>query len=131
MLRRSFLLSPAVLIAFFIILRTVSQILFKHIAIGPAGHDYLALFFDPLFYLVCVVFIGQVGTWTAVLSRLPLTTAYPFGSLSLITLLASAVILFGEKITSGNIIGTAIIILGAYVIAQKDKRRIYVPKDHP
>ncbi len=32
MVQRSFLLSPAVLIAFFIILRTVSQILFKHIA---------------------------------------------------------------------------------------------------
>lgn len=105
------------LIILYIVFRTIIQILFKYVAIGPGGSSYFALLFEPLFYLAGIIFIAQAVVWLMVLRRLALSVAYPFTSLTVITMLASGALFFGESITLGNIVGTVVIMTGVIIIA--------------
>ena len=62
--------------------------------------------------------VGAVGVmglyailWQQVIMRMPLSTAYMFKGTSLIFVLLISALLFGEAITTANIIGSVIIIL--------------------
>jgi len=113
----NFYLTGYLFIAVFLVINTANQIMFKTVAMGPGGSDYLALIVEPLFYLCIVLFMGQAVAWLAVLRRLPLSYAYPFTSLTVITILASGAFFFGEPISLGNILGALIIMIGVAVIA--------------
>lgn len=116
--------SPAVgLIILFILLRTLNQILFKQVALGSNGNSYLGLLFNPLFYLAGFVFLAQAATWLAVLRRMSLSYAYPFTSLTVITLLISARFFFNENITLGNILGAIVIMVGVSLMAVNSKSK--------
>lgn len=104
------------LIFAFIALRTVNQVLFKKVAIGPGGNNYFALLSDPFFYLACLVFLAQAVVWLSVLRRFTLSFAYPFTSITFITIMASGLLFFGEAITLGNLLGTLVIMTGVGVI---------------
>jgi len=104
-------------IGVFLLLNTANQIVFKAVALGPGGSDYFALVFEPLFYLCGIFFVMQAVVWLVVLRCLPLSQAYPFTSLTVVTLLASGVIFFGESVTLGHIFGTILIMTGVAVIA--------------
>ncbi len=105
-----------ILIVLFLIIATLLQILFKGIALSPSGKSYLALAFDPMLYVGGCLFGLQAVVWLAVLRRMPLSTAYPITSLTVITLLISAVVVYGETITTGNLIGSIVIMAGIAVI---------------
>lgn len=117
MSNKGIFLSGLWLLALFIVLRTLNQILFKHVALGPGGADYFALLLDPLFYVACSIFFAQAVVWLMVLKRLALSVAYPFTSVTFITILASGAMFFGESITLGNVLGATIIMVGVVVIA--------------
>lgn len=104
------------LIAIFILINAAIQIMFKTVALGPGGTSHLALFFEPLFYLCGMLFALQAAVWLAVLRRMPLSRAYPYTSLSMITLLICAAFFFGEAITLGNLLGALIIMAGIIII---------------
>ena len=53
------LLSGMWLLILFIVLRTLSQVLFKLVALGRGGTSYIALLLDPLFYLTGFIFLAQ------------------------------------------------------------------------
>lgn len=110
-------ISGAILIIFFILLRTLSQVFLKFVALGSGGSNYLALAFDPLFYLCGLLFVGQAAVWLAVLRRFPLSQAYPFTSLVVITMMISGAVFFDESIKLGNILGAMVIMTGVKVIA--------------
>lgn len=93
------------------------QILFKHVALGPGGSSYLALARVPIFYLCLALFMAQTAAWLAVLRRMPLSRAYPFTSLTVVTVLFSGAVIFGEAITMGHILGTLVIMGGIVTIA--------------
>lgn len=109
--------SGITLILFFIVLRTLSQILLKIVALGPGGIDFFDLFVDPLFYVAGFIFLAQAIVWLLVLKRMALSIAYPFTSLTIITMLISGMLFFEESITLGNILGAGIIMTGIIVIA--------------
>ncbi len=117
MTTKTVLLSGAWLLILFIVLRTLSQVLFKQVALGPGGANYLALLLDPLFYLTGFLFLAQAVTWLAVLRRLPLSSAYSITSLTVITLLVSGAFFFGESIAMSNVLGALVIMAGVAVIA--------------
>ena len=123
MIRKSPFSLTAGLIILFIFLRTLNQILFKHIALGPSGRSYSALLFDPLFYIAGFVFLSQAATWLAVLRRMSLSYAYPFTSVTVITLLISARFFFNENITLGNILGAIVIMVGVSLMAVNSKSK--------
>lgn len=104
------------LIALFIMINAAIQVLFKTVALGPGGSSVFALLADPLFYLCGILFVLQAAVWLAVLRRMPLSRAYPFTSLTLITLLICAAVFFGEPVTLGHVLGALIIMGGVAVI---------------
>lgn len=66
--------------------------------------------------------VGVMGLyailWQQVITRLPLSTAYMFKGTSLIFVLLISALLFGETITTANIIGSVIIISGIVLFAK-------------
>jgi drug/metabolite transporter (DMT)-like permease len=120
--KKKYLLSGVFLVIIFIFLRTLTQIMFKNLALGPGGSSYVTLLFDPLFYLIGVMFLGQAAVWLMVLKRLPLSTAYPFTSVTVVTLLISGALFFGETITTGNVLGSLLIMAGVVIIAGDKKK---------
>ena len=66
-----------------------------------------------IFYVLAVGCLGVFAImWQFLLEWLPLTTAYLRKGILYILILAWSVILFGEKVTIPNIIGSIIIIAG-------------------
>ena len=114
-------LSGLWLIFLFILLRALNQVLFKQVALGPGGTDYMALLSDPVFYVACVVFIAQAVVWLIVLQRFALSFAYPFTGVLFITLLATGALFFEEPISLNNIIGSLLIMAGLVVAAGNKK----------
>lgn len=74
-------------------------------------------------YLLWIVgAIGVMGVyallWQQVIVKMPLSTAYMFKGTSLIFVLLFSALLFGEAITTNNLIGSAIIIVGIMLYAK-------------
>ena len=68
------------------------------------------VFFGLALYLVGPIF------WLAALSRVDLSYAYPFASLSYVVMLLASWMMFDEKITLARIVGTIVICIGVLVI---------------
>lgn len=68
------------------------------------------VFFGLTLYLVGTVF------WLAALSRVDLSYAYPFASLSYVVMLLASWMMFDEKINLMRIIGTVVICIGVLLI---------------
>ena len=66
--------------------------------------------------------VGVMGVyailWQQVIKRMPLSTAYMFKGMSLVFVLLISALLFGEAITTSNLIGSAIIIIGIILYAK-------------
>lgn len=71
-------------------------------------------------YVIIGLFIYVFGTvfWLAALSRMDLSYAYPFASLSYIVMLIASWQLFNEDIVPIRMIGTIVIGLGVFLISQ-------------
>lgn len=70
------------------------------------------VFFGLLIYGLGTVF------WLAALSRVDLSYAYPFASLSYVAMLIISYFIFGESISLLRIAGTAVIIIGVLLISR-------------
>lgn len=66
--------------------------------------------------------IGVMGVyallWQQVIKRMPLSMAYMFKGTSLVFVLLISALLFGEAITTSNLIGSVIIIIGIVLYAK-------------
>jgi drug/metabolite transporter (DMT)-like permease len=71
-------------------------------------------------YVVGGLLIYVTGTvfWLAALSRVDLSYAYPFASLSYVIMLAASWLLFHEDITLLRIVGTVVVALGVIIISR-------------
>ncbi len=88
------------------------------LSVGSMPETLLRLALNP--YVVGGLFLYASGTvfWLAALSRVDLSYAYPFASMSYILMLAAAWQLFGETITPLRIVGTLIIAAGVLVVSR-------------
>lgn len=105
----------------------VGQIMLKK---GMTTMGPLTLSFDQLFnilwrigtnpYVVIGLAIYVTGTvfWLAALSRVDLSYAYPFASLSYGVMLLAAWQLFKEDITPFRLVGTLVVCLGVFLISR-------------
>lgn len=71
-------------------------------------------------YVVIGLTIYVCGTvfWLAALSRVDLSYAYPFASLSYVIMLVASWLLFSENITPVRLLGTIVVGLGVFLISQ-------------
>lgn len=105
----------------------VGQIMLKK---GMTTMGPLTLSFDQLFnilwrigtnpYVVIGLAIYVTGTvfWLAALSRVDLSYAYPFASLSYGVMLLASWQLFKEDITPFRLVGTLVVCLGVFLISR-------------
>ncbi len=114
-----------------ILLRAVNQILMKFAAMEWAAMEWAAREWTALERLgevqiwttaglgigIVLVLLTRAYAWQKALADLPLAVAYPFFALTLITLMGSGYLIFGEPITRQNLAGTGLICIGIYVIA--------------
>ncbi len=69
----------------------------------------------------CLVLRGFL--WALSLREIPLSFAYPMFSVNFLLVLGAAALIFDERITLGNILGSCCIMLGLGCIALGEKRR--------
>jgi drug/metabolite transporter (DMT)-like permease len=71
---------------------------------------------NPYVFIGLGVYLAGTVFWLAALSRVDLSYAYPFASLSYIVMLVASWRLFDESITLTRIIGTVVIGIGVLLI---------------
>ncbi len=71
-------------------------------------------------YVVIGLAIYVTGTlfWLTALSRVDLSYAYPFASLSYVVMLVASWQLFNENITVVRLLGTLVVCLGVFIISR-------------
>lgn len=73
---------------------------------------------NPYVVVGLTVYVCGTVFWLAALSRVDLSYAYPFASLSYVVMLAASWVLFNENITLVRLLGTLIVGLGVFLISQ-------------
>ncbi|MFC3886484.1 EamA family transporter [Bacillus songklensis] len=78
----------------------------------------LSLVISPFFIGGAFLYVLATGLWLVILSKLPLSVAYPFQSISYVFGAVAAYFIFKETISIQQWIGIAVIIFGVYLIAK-------------
>jgi len=81
----------------------------------PVG---LKVIFSPFIMTGIVIYIVSLCLWLLVLSRVPVSIAYPMGSMAYVFNAVGAYFLFGEHLSYLQVIGIFVIILGGYLLTQ-------------
>ena len=78
----------------------VGQLLFKSTAIRVGGLPFAAMVskiaFVPSFYAACLLYAAAAMLWVWILTKLPLSTAYPFVGLSFVMVALAGWCFLGE-----------------------------------
>jgi drug/metabolite transporter (DMT)-like permease len=102
---------------------SLGQMLFKisaDRAKGEAGGRFVvSLLGSGHFLLACFVYFSLTVMWVWLLTRVPLSRAYPFVVLAFVFTPALAALTFGEPITPWYVIGLGLIIVGLIVLVWK------------
>ena len=73
---------------------------------------------NPYVIVGLAIYVSGMVFWLTALSRVDLSYAYPFASLSYVLMLAASWLLFHENITSLRLLGTMLICLGVFLISR-------------
>ncbi len=76
-------------------------------------------FFVFLALMLAAMFIYALA-WQQLIKHVPLSTAYPFKGIVVVYNLVWAALFFGETITLANVLGSALIIFGVYMVGKND-----------
>ena len=76
----------------------------------------VACIINPWIWLIFAMGMAMFMSWTIVLSRLPLSYAYPFTSVTYVLVLLLSMVLFHERPASTTIVGTMVIVVGVIII---------------
>lgn len=101
-----------------IILLVCGQVLFKIGLQRSGGLQWVKLLQSPAIWAGFLLYGIATILWFAVLSRLPLSVAYPLQSLAYVLALLPAFFLFGESISATKLAGVVVILIGTYLIAK-------------
>jgi drug/metabolite transporter (DMT)-like permease len=73
---------------------------------------------NPFVIIGLLIYVGGTVFWLSALSRVDLSYAYPFASLSYIVMLAAGWFLFDEHISAMRILGTLVVAIGVFLISR-------------
>ena len=73
---------------------------------------------NPYVIIGLAIYVGGSVFWLTALSRVDLSYAYPFASLSYVVMLAASWLLFDEHITFLRLLGTLVVCLGVFLISR-------------
>jgi drug/metabolite transporter (DMT)-like permease len=73
---------------------------------------------NPYVVIGLLIYVGGTVFWLSALSRVDLSYAYPFASLSYVVMLAASWLLFRENITIMRLLGTLVVASGVFLISR-------------
>ncbi len=112
-----------------VLLNIIGQFVLKQgmSSIGPISLTERSLFeifwsfaTNPFVIGGMVIYGGSVLSWLVGLSRVPLSYAYPFISLSYVVILAGSFFLLGEHVSLLRLAGVGVICFGVLLVAYSD-----------
>lgn len=103
----------------------VANILIKHgmkdqqIDLSRPGEALLAVATNLPVVAGVVLFAVNVLAYSYVLTRIPLSTAYPImTSVGFLIVISASTILLGERLAAGQLVGAALIVAGVVLVAR-------------
>ena len=101
------------------LLLAAGQLLFKQVGLSIRGQPVtgvpVALLSSMAFYLAIGIYAGATLLWIWLLSRVPLTRAYPWSALAVAIVPLMAIILYGETVRPLFWVGITLIAAGIVV----------------
>lgn len=111
------------LLLFAVLLAATGQLLLKHgmqVATDRAHHTggslVVAAATSPMVLGGLAVFAVSAMAWLAVLSRVPLSIAYPFNALGYLLILGASVVLLHEKASPLTWVGSLLVVSGLLIV---------------
>ncbi|PWW00875.1 EamA-like transporter family protein [Paenibacillus cellulosilyticus] len=101
-----------------VMLLVAGQILFKFGLQRAGGLQWLRIAQSPAIWSGLVLYGIATLLWFAVLTRLPLSIAYPMQSMAYVLGLLAAWFIFDETLSATKIAGCVVILIGVYLIAK-------------
>lgn len=102
-----------------IILQVSSFILVKFAAINSA--TYIDIFFNILYILAFILVLIRSVVWQLILKEKDLSEVYPINALVPLLILLSSYIIFNENISTNNILGSLLLMVGVFFIIDTKK----------
>ncbi len=103
----------------FVAILSIGNLLFKLSAKALSGSSLsggvLLALQQPAFYAAIVLYGASTFLWVWILSRMPLSSAYPFMALPMVIVPVLAIFLFGEAQAASYWLGAALIAIGIVV----------------
>lgn len=109
------------LLLIFIVALAVGQLLFKRVAGGLADASGAAdaaarVAMSPSFYVALLLYGGSTILWVWILTRVPLSQAYPWAAAGTALVPMLAVFVFGEQVRPVYWLGIGLIMAGIIVV---------------
>ena len=98
--------------------RSGAAICAKQAGLTSIGRGISGILINVWYLAELVALFGQALCWLMVLRRVPLNTAYPFMSLVFALNLASAWVLFGERVEGQHVAGILLVMAGVALVAR-------------
>jgi len=73
---------------------------------------------NPYVIIGLTIYVGGTVFWLTALSRVDLSYAYPFASLSYVVMLVASWLIFHENITPLRLLGALVVGLGVFIISR-------------
>ena len=113
------MINIAALLAFVLMLG-MGQFFFKSVGLSIAGQPLLSalpsMAQQPLLYAALALYGAATLLWIWILSRIPLSQAYPWVALSIAVVPLAGALLFGERITIYFWLGLGLVVVGVLFI---------------
>lgn len=99
------------------------QILLKHAMTKHGQIDFsinglFSLFTEPRLLVALSLYAAALLAWLHVLSKVPLSTAYPMLAITYAIVPLLALIFFGERINQMQIVGICLVLMGVALIGK-------------
>ena len=79
---------------------------------------FLQIIVNPWIVSGPAIYVGSMAVWLLVLSRAPVSMAYPMSSIGYVTSAIAAYYLLSENLSPIRILGILVIIVGVFMIAR-------------
>jgi drug/metabolite transporter (DMT)-like permease len=88
------------------------------LSLGQLGNIVWRIATNPYVVIGLAIYVSGTLFWLAALSRVDLSYAYPFASLSYVLMLIASWQLFNEHITLLRLLGTLVVCTGVFLISR-------------
>jgi drug/metabolite transporter (DMT)-like permease len=108
-----------VALGIFAVVLSAGQVLFKYSAAAlqgrPLADGFIELAQTPAFYAGVTLYGSATLLWVWILSRVPLSQAYPWVAVAMAAVPILAVVLFDERFKTSYWLGVAFVVLGVFL----------------